>query len=60
MPWELARGQLELGRHLAPGERGPNGLGRDALLDRAAAGFEAMGCAADAEAARGLAGRPVG
>jgi hypothetical protein len=25
MPWELARGQLELGRHLAPGERGPGG-----------------------------------
>jgi hypothetical protein len=61
MPWELARGQLELGRHLAPGERGPAGLDRDALLERAAAGFEAMGCRIDAEAARGLlAGRPAG
>jgi predicted ATPase/DNA-binding SARP family transcriptional activator len=60
MPWELARGQLELGRHLAAGERGPDGLDRDALLERAAAGFEAMGCRADAEAARGPAGRPVG
>ena len=60
MPWELARGQLELGRHLAPGERGPAGLDRDALLERAAAGFEAMGCRVDAEAARGLAGRPAG
>jgi hypothetical protein len=62
MPWELASGQRELGRHLAPGERGPGGLDRDALLERAAAGFEAMGCRADAEAeaARGLGGRPAG
>jgi hypothetical protein len=60
MPWEAARGQLELGRHLAPGERGPGGLDRDALLERAAAGFAAMGCRADAEAARRPAGRPVG
>jgi hypothetical protein len=51
MPWEVARGQLELGRHLAPGERGPGGLDRAALLDRAAAGFAAMGCRADADAA---------
>jgi hypothetical protein len=58
MPWELASGQGELGRHLAPGERGPGGLDRDALLERAATGFEAMGCRADA--ARGLAGRPAG
>jgi hypothetical protein len=59
MPWELASGQRELGHHLAPGERGPGGLDRDALLERAAAGFEAMGCRADAGAgaARGLAGR---
>jgi predicted ATPase len=60
MPWEVALGQLELGRHFAPGERGPDGLERDALLERAAAGFEAMGCRADAEAARDPAGRPVG
>jgi hypothetical protein len=57
MPWEAARGQLELGRHLAPGERGPDGLDRDALLERAAGGFQAMGCRADAEAARSPAGR---
>ena len=44
MPWELALGQLELGRHLGPGERAPNGLDGSALLEQAAAGFEAMGC----------------
>jgi hypothetical protein len=44
MPWELAWGQLELGRHLGPGERAPNGLDGPALLERAEAGFEAMGC----------------
>jgi predicted ATPase len=60
MPWELARGQLELGRHLAPGERGPDGLDREALLERAAAGFQAMGCAADVEAAGRPAVRPAG
>jgi predicted ATPase/DNA-binding SARP family transcriptional activator len=59
MPWEAATGRLELGRHLAPGERGPGGQDRDALLERAAAGFAAMGCHADA-AARDPAGRPVG
>ncbi len=59
MPWEVARGQLELGRHLAPGERGPGGLDRAALLDRAAAGFAAMGCRADAEPPR-LAGQRAG
>ena len=57
MPWEAARARLELGRRLAPGELGPAGLDRDALLERAAAGFEAMGCPAEIEAARGLAGR---
>jgi hypothetical protein len=60
MPWELARGQLELGRHLAQGERGPGGLDRDALLERAAAGFAAMGCRPEVEAARGPVGRPAG
>ena len=60
MPWEVARGQLELGRHLAPGERGPGGLDPAALLDRAAAGFAAMGCRADADAAGALAGQPAG
>jgi predicted ATPase len=48
MPWELAWGQLQLGRHLGPGERAPNGLDGTALLDRAAAGFAAMGCPAEA------------
>jgi predicted ATPase/DNA-binding SARP family transcriptional activator len=59
MPWEVASGQLELGRHLAPGERSPGGLDRDALLERAAAGFAAMSCPFDAEAARDPAGRPA-
>jgi tetratricopeptide (TPR) repeat protein len=44
MPWELAWGQLELGRHLGPGERAPGGLDGPALLERAEASFEAMGC----------------
>jgi hypothetical protein len=48
MPWELAWGQLQLGRHLGPGERAPGGLDPDALLDLAAAGFAAMGCPAEA------------
>jgi hypothetical protein len=34
MPWELAWGQLRLGRHLGPGERAPNGLEGAALLER--------------------------
>jgi hypothetical protein len=54
MPWELAWGRLELGRHLGPGERGLGGLEGAALLDRAAAGFEAMGCRPGVEPARGL------
>jgi DNA-binding SARP family transcriptional activator/predicted ATPase len=47
MPYELARAHLELGRQLAGAERSPLGLDRAACLDRAAAGFEAMGCRAD-------------
>jgi hypothetical protein len=58
MPWELAWGQLQLGRHLGPGERAPNGLDGPALLERAAAGFEAMGCPPAAEPARPAAARP--
>ena len=61
MPWELAWGQLQLGRHLGPGERAPNGLDGPALLDRAAAGFEAMGGPPTAGPARDLAAdRPAG
>jgi hypothetical protein len=65
MPWELAWGQLELGRHLGPGEHAPDGLDGPALLERAEAGFGAMGCPPVAdpgpEPARDLAdGRPAG
>jgi len=65
MPWELAWGQLELGRHLGPGERTPGGLDGPALLERAEAGFEAMGRGRVAgpgpDPARDLAdGRPAG
>jgi tetratricopeptide (TPR) repeat protein len=61
MPWELAWGQLQLGRHLGPGERALNGLEGPVLLDRAAAGFEAMGCPPAAGPARDLAAdRPAG
>jgi hypothetical protein len=61
MPWELAWGHRELGRHLGPGERAPGGLDGPALLERAAAGFEAMGCRPDTDPAHGLAGgRPAG
>jgi predicted ATPase/DNA-binding SARP family transcriptional activator len=55
MPWELAWGQLQLGRNLGPGEHAPNGLDQAALLERAAAGFEAMGCRAEAGQRRDLA-----
>jgi predicted ATPase/DNA-binding SARP family transcriptional activator len=47
MPYELARAHLELGRQLAGAERSPLGLDQAAHLDRAAAGFEAMGCRDD-------------
>ena len=50
----------QLGRNLGPGEHAPNGLDQAALLERAAAGFEAMGCRVEAESARDLAaGRSV-
>jgi hypothetical protein len=55
MPWELAWGQLQLGRTLGPGEHAPNGLDQAALLERAAAGFEAMGCHAETGQRRDLA-----
>jgi hypothetical protein len=61
MPWELAWGRRELGRHLGLGERAPNGLDGPALLEQAAAGFEAMGCRPLAAPASDLAdGRPAG
>jgi hypothetical protein len=44
MPYKLARAHLELGRHLAAGHSSPLGLDRRAHLDRAAAGFHAIGC----------------
>jgi hypothetical protein len=55
MPWELAWGQLQLSRNLGPGERAPNGLDQAVLLERAVAGFEAMGCRAEAGQRRDLA-----
>jgi hypothetical protein len=63
MPWELALGQLQLGRHLGPGEHAPGGLDPAALLDRAAAAFAAMGCPTEAGSqlpAPDLAGGPPG
>ena len=54
MPYELARAHLELGRQLAEAERSPLGLDRAAHLDRAAAGFEAMGSRADLAAVHAL------
>jgi len=61
MPWELAWGRRELGRHLGLGERAPNGLDGPALLEQAAAGFEAMGCRPGAAPASDLAdGHPAG
>ena len=59
MPWELAWARHELGRRLGPGERASGGLDGPALLERAAAGFEAMGCRpADPTRARAE-GRPA-
>jgi hypothetical protein len=44
MPYELARAHHELGRHLAAGKRSPLGLDRAGHLERALAGFQAIGC----------------
>jgi predicted ATPase len=54
MPYELARAHLELGRQLAGDGRSPLGLDRGGHLERAAAGFEAMGCRADLAAVQAL------
>jgi DNA-binding SARP family transcriptional activator/predicted ATPase len=54
MPYELARAHLELGRQLAGVERSPLGLDRTGHLERAAAGFAAIGCRADLVAVRSL------
>jgi predicted ATPase/DNA-binding SARP family transcriptional activator len=54
MPWELARAHLELGRQLAGDGRSPLGLDRSGHLERAAAGFEAMGCRADLAAVQAV------
>jgi DNA-binding SARP family transcriptional activator/predicted ATPase len=54
MPYELARAHLELGRQLAGVERSPLGLDRTGHLERAAAGFAAIGCRADLAAVQAL------
>ena len=54
MPYELARAYLELGRQLAGVERSPLGLDRTGHLERAAAGFAAIGCRADLAAVQAL------
>jgi hypothetical protein len=53
MPYELARAHLELGRQLGV-ERSPLGLDRAGHLERAAAGFAAIGCRADLAAVQAL------
>ncbi|HEX5878360.1 MAG TPA: BTAD domain-containing putative transcriptional regulator [Actinomycetota bacterium] len=54
MPYELARAHLELGRQLAGTERSPLGLDRSGHLERAAAGFAALGCRADLAAVQAV------
>jgi hypothetical protein len=44
MPWELARANYELGRHLASNERSPFGLQGTQHLDQARSIVEALGC----------------
>jgi hypothetical protein len=56
MPYELARAHHELGRHLTPGQRSPLGLDRAGHLERALAGFQAVGCSADLRRVQALAG----
>jgi len=55
MPYELARAHYELGRHLGAGERSPLGLNRAGHLERALAGFQAVGCGADRRRVQALA-----
>jgi hypothetical protein len=47
MPYELARAHHELGRHLTAGKRSPLGLDQAGHLERARAGFQAIGCGGD-------------
>jgi tetratricopeptide (TPR) repeat protein len=59
MPWELARAHHELGRQLAEGQCSPLGLDRRGHLERAAAGFAAMGCRADLAAVQAVGLQPT-
>jgi hypothetical protein len=59
MPWELARAHHELGRQLAEGQGSSLGLDRAGHLERAAAGFAAMGCRPDLAAVQALTGQRV-
>ena len=54
MPYELARAHYEFGRHLSRGDRSPLGLEGREHLDRARAGFEAIGCRTDLAAVETL------
>jgi predicted ATPase/DNA-binding SARP family transcriptional activator len=53
-PYELARAHYELGRHLGPEDRSPLDLHGREHLDRARAGFEAIGCRTDLDAVESL------
>jgi hypothetical protein len=53
-PYELARAHYELGRHLGPEDRSPLDLHGREHLDRARAGFEAIGCRTDLAAVEAL------
>ena len=54
MPYELARAHYEFGRHLGPGDRSPLDMDGREHLDRARAGFEAIGCRTDLAAVETL------